>query len=162
VSAAVQFCTFVLDGQLFGIEVSAVREVVRDQPITPVPLAPAAVRGLVNLRGRIVTAVDLRLCLGRPAGHPPGHPPPAGPGPGPGAATLRRARNLVVLGEAHGDVSFIVDEVREVRAAGPETFEPAPPTLGEAARGLIRGTHKLAERLLLILDVPRTLEAAGA
>ena len=150
-SAVVQFCTFGLDDQLFGIEVSAVREVVRDQTITPVPLAPAAVLGLVNLRGRIVTAVDLRRCLGQAA--------PPGPEP---QATLRRAGNLVVLGEAYGDVSFIVDEVREVRAAGPETFEPAPPTIGEGARGRIRGAHKLAERLLLILDVPRTLEAAGA
>ena len=61
-----QFCTFFLSGYLFGVPVPQVQEVIRFQPMTPVPLAPAAVRGMINLRGQIVLAIDLRLrlCLG--------------------------------------------------------------------------------------------------
>lgn len=146
-SAATSFCTFWLDGQLFGIAVEAVREVVRDQPVTPVPRAPAAVRGLVNLRGRIVAAVDLRRCLD------PGAPDGRGD---------RRAGSLVVLKSSLGEVSLVVDEVRDVCVTTPETFEGPPSTLRGPGRDLILGTHKLEDRLLLVLDVPRTIEAAGA
>ena len=69
-----QFCTFCVDGLFFGVEVLKVQEVIRYQAMTPVPLAPAVVNGLINLRGQIVTAIDLRRALGlsdRPAGSLP-------------------------------------------------------------------------------------------
>lgn len=143
-STRVSYCTFDLGDQRFGIEVGAVREIVHDQAMTPMPLAPAAVSGLVNLRGRIVSAIDLRRCLGL-AATPPG-----------------RAGMLVVLRESLGDVSFIVDAIHEVCDADPESFESTPPTVKGIGHQLIRGAHKLNDRLLLVLDVARTLEAAGA
>lgn len=143
-SARVSYCTFGLDGRQFGIEVGTVREVVRDQAVTPVPLAPAAVTGLVNLRGRIISAIDLRHCLGLERG------------------CSGRAGTLVVLRESLGDVSFIVDEVHDVCDTDPETFEATPPTAKGAGHPLIRGAHKLSDRLLLVLDVTRTLDAACA
>jgi len=143
-SAHVSYCTFDLGEQRFGIEVGAVREIVRDQAMTRVPLAPAAVTGLVNLRGRIVSAVDLRRCLGL-EGAPSG-----------------RAGTLVVLRESLGDVSFIVDEIRDVCDVDPESFESRPPTVKGIGHELIRGVHKLSDRLLLVLDIARTLEAASA
>ncbi len=143
-SARVSYCTFDLGPQRFGIEVGAVREIVRDQAVTRVPLAPAAVTGLVNLRGRIVSAIDLRRCLGLEATRP------------------GRAGTLVVLRESLGDVSFIVDEIHEVCDADPESFESTPPTAKGIGHELIRGAHKLSDRLLLVLDITRTLEAASA
>lgn len=143
-SARVSYCTFDLGAQRFGIEVGAVREIVRDQALTRVPLAPAAVSGLVNLRGRIVSAIDLRRCLGL-EGTPPG-----------------RAGTLVVLRESLGDVSFIVDEIHDVCDADPESFESTPPTVKGIGHELIRGAHKLSDQLLLVLDIARTLDAASA
>ena len=143
-SAHVSYCTFDLGDERFGIEVGAVREIVRDQAVTRVPLAPAAVTGLVNLRGRIVSAVDLRRCLGLEGARP------------------GRAGTLVVLRESLGDVSFIVDEIRDVCDAEPESFETTPPTVKGIGRDLIRGAHKLSDRLLLVLDIAKTLDAASA
>jgi purine-binding chemotaxis protein CheW len=143
-SARVSYCTFDLGDQRFGIEVGAVREVLRDQAVTRVPLAPAAVTGLVNLRGRIVSAIDLRLCFGLEG------------------ARTGRAGILVVLRESLGDVSFIVDEIRDVCDADPESFETTPPTMKGIGRELIRGAHKLSDRLLLVLDIAKTLDAASA
>ena len=143
-SARISYCTFDLAAQRFGVDVGAVREIVRDQAMTRVPLAPAAVSGLVNLRGRIVSVIDLRRCLGLEA---------AGAG---------RAASLVVLRESLGEVCFLVDEIHEVCEADPESFETTPPTVNGVGRRLIRGVHKLSDRLLLVLDVTRTLEAASA
>ena len=143
-SARVSYCTFDLGDERFGIEVGAVREILRDQAVTRVPLAPAAVTGLVNLRGRIVSAIDLRLCFGLEGARP------------------GRAGTLVVLRESLGDVSFIVDEIRDVCDADPESFEPTPSTVKGIGRELIRGAHKLSDRLLLVLDIAKTLDAASA
>ena len=143
-NARVSYCTFDLGDERLGIEVGAVREILRDQAVTRVPLAPAAVTGLVNLRGRIVSAIDLRRCLGL-EGTPPG-----------------RAGTLVVLRESLGDVSFIVDEIHDVCDADPETFESTPPTVKGIGHELIRGAHKLSDQLLLVLDIARTLDAASA
>lgn len=142
-SAHVSYCTFSVGELHFGLEVGAVREVVRDQAVTPVPLAPAAVTGLVNLRGRIVSAIDLRHCLGLER------------------ARSGRAGTLIVLRESLGDVSFIVDEIHDVCDADPETFEPTPPTAKGVGHPLIRGAQKLNDRLLLLLDVTKALDAAG-
>jgi purine-binding chemotaxis protein CheW len=135
-----QFCTFHLAGHYFGVEVKRVQEVVRHQPTTRVPLAPAAVRGLINLRGQIVTAIDLRRRLDlpdRPVGEPPVN---------------------VVVETGDGAVSLLVDEIGDVLDVPEAAFEPPPEALRGPARELIRGAYKLDGRLLLVLD---TDKAAG-
>jgi purine-binding chemotaxis protein CheW len=137
-----QFCTFYLEGQFFGVPVQQVQEVIRYQEMTRVPLVPNVIRGLINLRGQIVTAVDLRRRLGlgeRPEGQLP--------------------MNVVVRTD-EGVVSLLVDEIGDVLEVEDESFEPAPETLREEERNLVRGVHKLKGQLLLILNSERALMIA--
>lgn len=138
-----QYCTFYLDGHYFGIDVLKVQEVIRFQQMTRVPLAPAVVRGLINLRGQIVTGIDLRRRLGlkdRPADQLPVN---------------------VVVQTGDGAVSLLVDEIGDVVEVSEKQFEPPPETLRGPARQLVRGAYKLPERLLLILDTDRAVELNG-
>jgi purine-binding chemotaxis protein CheW len=134
-----QFCTFSLGELFFGIEVLQVQEVIRAQAMTRVPLASHAVRGLINLRGQIVTAIDLRDRLGLP---------PLGEGKSP--------MNVVVRTD-EGPVSLLVDEIGDVMETEEEQFEMPPETLAASARDLILGVYKLPDRLLLILDTEKVL-----
>ena len=139
-----QFCTFFLDRLYFGLEVLQVQEVLRHQEMTRVPLAPAAVSGLINLRGQIVTAIDLRRRLGlgeRPADQLP--------------------MNLVVR-SLDGAMSLLVDDIGDVLEVEEAAFESPPETLQGTARELILGACKLRDRLLLILDVERALQVGPA
>ena len=139
-----QFCTFFVDGLFFGVEVHKVQEVIRYQGMTAVPLAPAVVGGLINLRGQIVTAIDLRKRL---------------------AMSERQGREQpmnVVVRTADGAVSLLVDEIGDVVEVADSTFEEAPDTLKGVGRDLIRGVYKLKERLLLLLDTERAMDIAGA
>lgn len=135
-----QFSTFVVNGFLFGVDVMRVQEVIRYQSMTPVPMAPDVVRGLINLRGQIVTALDLRvrLELGR-------------------AADDARPMNVVVRTD-EGAVALLVDEIGDVVTADPAAWEATPSTLAPTLRHLIPGAYKLDGRLLLELDVDRALE----
>jgi purine-binding chemotaxis protein CheW len=135
------YCTFFLDGHYFGIDVLKVQEVIRYQKMTLVPLAPAVVRGLINLRGQIVTAIDLRRRLDLPD-RPDGE----------------RPVNVVVRTD-DGAVSLLVDEIGDVLDVPEGAFERPPETLRGTARDLIRGACKLDGRLLLVLDLDRLLEA---
>ncbi len=131
------FCTFFLNGLWFGVEVEAVREVLRADVITRVPLAPDAVAGLINLRGEIVTVIDLRRRLGLP--------PRQASGP---------AMHVVL--ESNGEtISLLVDEAGEVVQAGQDSYEATPESLSPEARQLVPGIHRLREGLLhvLALDV---------
>jgi purine-binding chemotaxis protein CheW len=138
---ATQFCTFYVDGLCFGIGVREVQEVIRDQEMTRVPLAANVVRGLINLRGQIVTAIDLRrrLELGDRA-----------------AASESLPMNLVVRTD-DGVVSLLVDEIGEVVEVEEDTFERPPPTLEGVARELVRGVYKREGSLLLVLDTSRAV-----
>jgi purine-binding chemotaxis protein CheW len=138
-----QFCTFFLDSLFFGVEVERVQEVLRAQEMTRVPLAPAVVNGLINLRGQIVTAIDLRrrLELRERAGD--------------------RAPMNVVVRTDDGAVSLLVDDIGDVIKVQADTFEPAPETLTGVTRHLIRGIHKLDKQLLLVLDIDRTVDLAA-
>jgi purine-binding chemotaxis protein CheW len=138
-----QFCTFFLAGYYFGLDVLRVQEIIRYQEMTRVPLAPLVVRGLINLRGQIVTAIDLRRRLDledRPAGQLPVN---------------------VVVQTDDGAVSLLVDEIGDVLEVSEKLFERPPETLAGAARQLIRGAYKLPDRLLLILDPERTVDVTG-
>jgi len=142
-SGSIQYCTFEVVDLLVGIDVSRVQEVIRDQVMAPVPLAAEGIRGLINLRGQIVTALDLRTRLGLPP-RPPGV----------------RAMNAVVR---RGDevVSLLVDRTRDVVKPAEEQFEPVPQTVSESIRRLCVGTYKLDGRLLLILDVDAVLQVSN-
>ena len=136
-----QLATFVVDGATYGVDVTCVQEALRDLPRTPVPLAGPAVAGLVNLRGQVVLAVDLRVSLGLP-------PLPAD------------AEPMMVVVEVGGEpLSLLVDQVGDVVEVSPETFEPPPGTLSPELRRLVRGAYKLRDRLLLALDVERAVAA---
>ena len=134
-----QFCTFFLENDCFGIDVQQVQEVLRYQEQTRVPLAPKVVRGLINLRGQIVTALELRCRL----------------------ELRERADNALpmnVVVRTHDNVvSLLVDEIGDVVEVAEEAFEPVPETLTGIARELITGAYKLADRLLLILDIEKTV-----
>ena len=134
-----QFATFFLDGLFFGVEVLKVQEVIRYQEMTRVPLAPPVVRGLINLRGQIVTAIDLRRRLRlreRPADQLP--------------------MNVVVRTD-DGALSLLVDEIGDVLEIPDDQMERPPETVDVHARELLNGVYKLDGRLLLILDTERTV-----
>ncbi len=137
-----QLCTFYLEGLYLGVDVREVQEVIRYQEMTRVPLAPGVVSGLINLRGQIVTAIDLRRRLGLPD-----RP----------ADTL--PMNVVVRGD-DGAISLLVDEIGDVVEVDDDTFERAPETLQGVARELIRGVYKREGELLCVLDTDRAIAVA--
>lgn len=135
-----QYCTFHIGRQYFGLDVLKVQEVVRHQPLTPVPLAPPTVRGLINLRGQIVTAIDAHRRLELPRDGAPSE-----------------AVNVVVQGD-DGAYSLLVDEIGDVLEVLLDQFEPPPVTLPLKRLDLIQGVYKLSDRLLIILDPQRIVE----
>jgi purine-binding chemotaxis protein CheW len=139
-----QFCTFYLEKLLFGVELKGVQEVIRSLDMTKVPLAPGVVSGLINLRGQIVTAVDLRRRLELEA-----------------APKDMRAMNVVVRSE-DGAVSLLVDEIGDVVEVEESSFEAPPETLRGAVRTMILGVHKLDNRLMHVLDIEKACEMREA
>ncbi|KAA6464821.1 chemotaxis protein CheW [Acidobacteria bacterium AB60] len=135
-----QFCTFVLDRLLFGIEVEKVQEVIRYQEMTPVLTAPDSIAGLMNLRGQIVTAVDLRRRMGLPKNEEGGLP-----------------MNVVIC-TSEGAVSLLVDRIGEVVETEPETFESLPDSVRGEVRQTTTGVYKLEHGLLHVLNLGATLD----
>ncbi len=134
-----QFCTFFLKDQFFGVPVQQVQEVIRYQEMTRVPLTPEVIRGLINLRGQIVMAVDLRRRFDmedRPESQLP--------------------MNVVVRTD-DGPVSFLVDEIGDVLEIEEESLERPPETVQGRTRELVRGVYKLRERLMIVLDTERAV-----
>ncbi len=144
-----QLCTFFLDDQMFGLDVLRVQEINRIPQLTPVPLAPPAVRGLINLRGQIVTAIDLRERLGFPPLDPATRYPAFHP------------VNIIIPSD-DGPVSFLVDEVGDVIDVDDRDFEPPPATLDPAAKAYTRGVYKLPDRLLLVLEIEPILQLTAS
>jgi purine-binding chemotaxis protein CheW len=134
-----QYATFFVGGLYCGIDVLRVQEVLRPQRMTRVPLAPSVIEGLINLRGQIVTAVDMRQCLRLPR-RTDGQSP----------------MNMVVRGEGSA-VSLLVDGIGDVIEVHSNTFETPPENLGPELKCLIQGVHKLDGRLLLVLNTDRIL-----
>jgi purine-binding chemotaxis protein CheW len=129
-----QYCTFHVGDLFLGIEVERVQEVLRDCDITPVPTAPGEIRGLINLRGQIVTAVDLRTRFGIDQ-------------------RFEAAPTVLVLESATELLSLVVDRAGDVVEVDDAIFEEPPDTLTGESRRLIKGTFKLEGTLLLVLDV---------
>lgn len=139
-----EFVTMTIHGQLFGIPVLTVQDVLGPQKITRIPLASADVAGALNLRGRIVTAIDVRKCLGLP--------PRAEDDPG-----------MSVVVDHRGELySLIIDSVGEVLSLPIEQFERSPATLDPVWRDISAGVYRLEDQLLVVLDVARLLNADGA
>ena len=130
-----QLATFTVDGAQYGIDVLLVQEALRSVARTPVPLAPPGVAGLVNLRGEVVLAMDLRVRLGLE----------------PMAADADPMMVVVQMGDE--SVSLLVDEVGDVVDVEDSQFESPPDTLPVAMRDAIRGAYKLPTGLLLYLDL---------
>jgi purine-binding chemotaxis protein CheW len=143
-NSTLQFSTFVLQDLFLGVDVLKVQEVIRYQEMTRVPIAPPMVRGLINLRGQIITAIDLRRrfeLADRPDTELPMN---------------------VVLRTDDGAVSLLVDEIGDVVEVEEDRFEPIPETVTGMVRELITGVYKLDNRLLLILDTERASNLPAA
>jgi purine-binding chemotaxis protein CheW len=138
-----QLCTFSIGGVLFGVDVTRVQEVTRCQELTPVPLS-RNVAGLINLRGQIVTAIDMRSILELPPRSPE-----------------QQAMSVVVYTE-DGTVSLLVDEIGDVVTVSSAAFERPPTKMRGPSQELVTGLYKVDATLLLVLDVPRAVRRAGA
>jgi purine-binding chemotaxis protein CheW len=139
-----QYCTFLVDGLYFGVDVLQVQEVIRYQDMTRVPLANAVIRGLINLRGQIVAAIDLRKRLEMSDRAD-------------GALPMN-----VVVRAGEGVLSLLVDEIGDVVNVEPGSFERPPETVSGIACELISGVYKLKDRLLLVMDTEKTVNLSGA
>jgi purine-binding chemotaxis protein CheW len=139
-TATAEFVTVTVDGQMFGIPVLSVQDVLGPQKITKIPLSPPEIAGVLNLRGRIVTAIDLRRRL-RLAGRPEGE------------------RGMSVVVEHKGEpYSLIVDSVGEVMALPESAYERNPPTLSARWREISGGIYRLDGNLLVVLEVDKALD----
>jgi purine-binding chemotaxis protein CheW len=143
-----EYVTVMLGGQLFGLPISRVQDVFKPERLTRVPLAPPEVAGVLNLRGRIVTAIDMRGRLALPQ---PDHQRPP------------MAIGIECRGESYG---LVIDAVGEVVTLDESAREPNPVNLDAALARISAGIHRLERQLLVILDVDRVLdigrEAAAA
>lgn len=138
------FVTVFVGQTMFGLAIDRVHDVFVPSGVTPVPLAPPEIVGLLNLRGRVVTALCLRRRLGLP-GREPG------------------AKEMAIGLEQGGETfALVVDGVGEVLKLGPDTHEPVPINLDMRWRGLSTGVHRLDGRLLVILDVDALLAFEAA
>jgi purine-binding chemotaxis protein CheW len=132
-----ELCTFWVGEQVYGLPVTEVQEVLGPQPLTPVPLAEPSVAGLTNLRGQLVTVLDLHLRLGTPAEE---SGPPA-------------ARPQLVVRTAHGNVSVLVDRVGDVIEVDVDRVDEAPPTITGPAADIVHSAVDLGpDGLLLVLS----------
>ena len=137
-----QMCTFWVDGLYFGLHVEHVQEVLRYQQLTVVPCAPDAVHGLINLRGQIVTALDLRCRLGLP-------PRPEGELP---MNVIVRSRGEVV--------SLLVDDIGDVIDTTEVTLQPTPANLPPTVQDVVGGVLPLPGSILLVVDAERAVDVS--
>jgi purine-binding chemotaxis protein CheW len=136
--------TFRVGTELFGVPISAVQEIVRVPAISRIPQSPEFVEGVINLRGRIITVIDMRKRLGQ------------APVELDNDVNARKARILVV--EAEGRlVGVIVDEVAEVLRLSEDQTEPAPPMVAGLSNQYIRGVGKLKDDLLILIEIEKIL-----
>ncbi len=153
-----QIATFQLDDNLLGVDILLVKEVYRHMSISPIPDAPPQLKGLMNLRGRVVTVIDLKVCLNRPS-----------------TEQVDDSRLLIfkteeeILGYRHragldgvelGEdiVGFLIDRMDEVVTVETDEILPPPPNLTDIEEDLIQGVIKQGEHLLILLDVTAVLE----
>ncbi|MDM8525010.1 chemotaxis protein CheW [Desulfococcaceae bacterium HSG8] len=154
-----QIATFLLGNTLLGIDILLVKEVYRHMAISPIPDASSHLRGLMNLRGRVVTVIDLNVCLNRPS-----------------AADIDNCRLLILktqeeitryIHEGYIDdifmgediVGFLIDRMDDVLTVEDEDILPPPPNIVEVDEDLVKGVIKQGNRLVILLDVASVLES---
>ncbi len=135
-----QLVTMTIDGQLYGIPILNVQDIVEPEQITPVPRSPSAIAGVLNLRGRIVTVLDLRKCLGDLSDD--------------GPATQMG----VTVEHKHDLYTLLVDSIGDVRHLPRKDFDKPPVTLAESIRRVCSGIFQLEDDLLVVLDVQKILD----
>lgn len=136
-----QLCTFRIDRLCFGVDARHVKGVVAGQPLTRVPLAPPAVRGLMNLRGEVVACIDLRPSLGLDGSN--------------------GEYANIILKSSSQPVSLQVDETGDVAEVAESQLEPPPETLPARIREITESVCQREGGLMLVLDVERALELAS-
>lgn len=140
----VEYITVYVGEQLFGIPVTVVQDVFEVQSLTRVPLSVPEVRGVLNLRGRIVTAIDMRIRLGLPTNE---------------EGASRMAVGIEEGGEAFG---LMVDSVGEVLSLQAQDVERSPANLDPRWQQVSSGVHRLESDLMVVLDVSKALELQSA
>ncbi len=131
-----EYLTAIIGKQIFGIPALKIQDIIQEQFITPIPLAPSEIAGVLNLRGRVVTAIDMRKRLGIDKDD----------------STANRKMNVVI--EHSGELySLIVDNVGDVLVLSNDTFEKNPTTMEEEWSSISSGIHRLEDELLVIIDV---------
>jgi purine-binding chemotaxis protein CheW len=135
-----EYVTAVIGGQLFGLPILRVQDVFAPERLTTVPLAPAEIAGVLNLRGRIVTLINMRQRVGL-GGKEDGSPP--------------MAVGVESRGESYG---LLIDSVGEVLKLDDMACEPNPGNLDPRLAGVSTGIHRLDGQLLMVLDVDRVLD----
>jgi len=139
-----QVATFFVSGVFFGVPVEMVQEVLLSQQMAPVPLAGDTIGGLINLRGQIVTAVDVRRVLKLPEPEAP-----------------VESMNVVLRGIEGGSVSLLVDDIGEVLDLSPSAFEAPPANVPELFQRLTDGIYKVSDRLLILLKANELVQSDG-
>ena len=140
------FVTFIVKHQLFGIPVLQVQDILAPERIAPIPLAPPEVRGSINLRGRIVTVIDVRARLSMPA--------------------LEEEEQdgqfmAVTVEHQHELYTLLVDSVGDVIGLSDDAYEENPTTLDAKWREFANGVYRLEKKLMIVLDVNRLLNVNG-
>jgi purine-binding chemotaxis protein CheW len=135
-----EYVTAMIGGQLFGLPISRVQDVFMPERVTRVPLAPREIAGVLNLRGRIVTVIDMRARLGLPK-NDDGKPP--------------MAVGVDLRGESYG---LLIDQIGEVLRLADDSREENPVNLDPRLAGFAEGVHRLEGLLMVVLDIDRVLE----
>jgi purine-binding chemotaxis protein CheW len=141
---AAQYLTFLLGAETFSMDIRTVREIIQVGPMTPVPLMPGFVRGVINLRGAVVPVIDLQARFGRPE------------------ASVGKKSCIVIFDAVRGDerveLGLLVDAVSEVIEIPADQIEPPPQFGGGVRREFIRGMGKVAGRFVILLEPDRVLD----
>jgi purine-binding chemotaxis protein CheW len=137
-----EYVTAVVGGQLFGLPILRVQDVFAPDRVTHVPLAPPEIAGVLNLRGRIVTLIDMRVRLG--------------------LGTRAQATQSMAIGiEAHGEsYGLLIDEIGEVLKLDDDTREANPINLDARLSRVSSGIYRLDGQLLVLVDIDRVLDTA--
>ncbi len=135
-----EFVTFTIDKQLFGVPILKVQDILKPDKIASIPLAAPEIRGSINLRGRIVTVIDVRVRLGMPA-------------------SVDTSESMGVTVELHQDLyTLLVDSIGDVMALGINQLERNPSTLDPKWRDFANGIYRLEDNLMVVLDVEKLLD----
>jgi purine-binding chemotaxis protein CheW len=144
VNATQKLATFYVGGFYCGIHTKDVVELTKDLDVTPVPLSPNPVLGLLNQRGHIVTAINMRLRLSEPD------------------RTLTTESTGIFYKHATGLFAFVVDRVGEIVELSPQEFESPPTHLTGPSLDFLMGVYKLPDSLLLVLDPQKLITGIPA